>query len=110
MAWNWTISFGLLVASVASLIHRRTTAEEIWKDTGGTADALVIGVGTGGTLTGCGRVLKKRNPNLRIFVRGDRALQYGRVMQVMGLVTDAGFTRVALVAESPNVPGATKRQ
>lgn len=49
------------------LVHEKTTAEEIWKDTGGTVDALVIGVGTGGTLTGCGRVLKKRNPNLRIF-------------------------------------------
>lgn len=49
------------------LVHEKTTAEEIWKDTGGKVDALVIGVGTGGTLTGCGRVLKKRNPNLRIF-------------------------------------------
>lgn len=48
-------------------VHARTTAEEIWADTGGKVDALVIGVGTGGTLTGCGRVLKKRNPNLKIF-------------------------------------------
>ncbi len=47
-------------------VHERTTAEEIWKDTGGKVDALVVGVGTGGTLTGCGTVLKKRNPGLKI--------------------------------------------
>ncbi|MEO1205216.1 MAG: cysteine synthase A [Pseudomonadota bacterium] len=49
------------------LVHELTTAEEIWNDTGGRVDALVIGVGTGGTLTGCGRVLKPRNPDLKIF-------------------------------------------
>ena len=43
-------------------IHRRTTAEEIWQDAGGRVDALVAGVGTGGTITGCGEVLKQRNP------------------------------------------------
>jgi cysteine synthase len=48
-------------------VHELTTAEEIWMDTGGKVDALVIGVGTGGTLTGCGRVLKPRIPNLKIF-------------------------------------------
>ncbi|MDH3231139.1 MAG: cysteine synthase A, partial [Alphaproteobacteria bacterium] len=47
-------------------IHRKTTAEEIWKDTGGKFDALVCGVGTGGTLTGCGEVFKARNPDIRI--------------------------------------------
>ncbi len=47
-------------------IHRRTTAEEIWADTGGRIDALVLGVGTGGTLTGIGEVLKPRRPELRI--------------------------------------------
>lgn len=49
------------------LIHERTTAEEIWSDTGGKVDALVIGVGTGGTLTGVGRVLKRRRPDLTII-------------------------------------------
>ena len=48
-------------------IHELTTAEEIWSDTGGKIDALVVAVGTGGTITGCGRVLKARNPALRIF-------------------------------------------
>jgi cysteine synthase len=47
-------------------IHRRTTAEEIWKDTGGKVDVVVSGVGTGGTLTGVGSVLKPRKPGLRM--------------------------------------------
>ena len=47
-------------------IHRRTTAEEIWRDTGGRVDFVVAGVGTGGTITGCGEVLKARNPELKV--------------------------------------------
>jgi cysteine synthase len=47
-------------------IHRRTTAEEIWKDTAGKVDVIVSGVGTGGTLTGCGQVLKPRKPGLKM--------------------------------------------
>ena len=47
-------------------IHRRTTAEEIWRDCGGAVDVLVCGVGTGGTITGCGEVLKERNPDLQV--------------------------------------------
>ncbi|MEM6491070.1 MAG: pyridoxal-phosphate dependent enzyme, partial [Pseudomonadota bacterium] len=47
-------------------IHKATTAEEIWTDTGGAVDAIVSGVGTGGTLTGLGAVLKPRLPNLMI--------------------------------------------
>ncbi len=47
-------------------IHRKTTAEEIWRDTDGNVDILVCGVGTGGTITGCGEVLKQRNPNLKV--------------------------------------------
>jgi cysteine synthase A len=46
-------------------VHRRTTAEEIWRDTGGEIDVFVAGVGTGGTITGVAQVLKKRNPALR---------------------------------------------
>lgn len=47
-------------------IHRRTTAEEIWADTGGNVDAFVSAVGTGGTITGVGEVLKTRRPTVRI--------------------------------------------
>jgi cysteine synthase A len=47
-------------------IHRATTAEEIWNDTEGRVDALVCGVGTGGTVTGVGQVLKERNPKLHV--------------------------------------------
>jgi cysteine synthase A len=46
-------------------IHRRTTAEEIWQDTDGRADILVAGVGTGGTITGVGEVIKARKPSFR---------------------------------------------
>jgi cysteine synthase A len=46
-------------------IHRRTTAEEIWRDMEGRVDVLVAGVGTGGTITGCGERLKELNPELR---------------------------------------------
>ncbi len=46
-------------------IHRRTTAEEIWSDTGGACDILVSGIGTGGTITGVGEVIKKRKPEFR---------------------------------------------
>jgi len=47
-------------------VHRETTAEEIWNDTGGKVDLFVAGVGTGGTLTGCGEVLKQHNKNLKV--------------------------------------------
>ncbi|WP_375460945.1 cysteine synthase A [uncultured Enterovirga sp.] len=47
-------------------IHRRTTAEEIWNDTGGELDVFVSAIGTGGTITGVGEVLKPRLPNLRV--------------------------------------------
>ena len=47
-------------------VHERTTAEEIWHDCDGQLDALVAGVGTGGTITGCARLLKQRNPQLQV--------------------------------------------
>ena len=48
-------------------IHRQTTAEEIWRDTDGKVDIFLAGVGTGGTLTGVGEVLKARNPTVQIY-------------------------------------------
>ena len=47
-------------------VHRRTTAEEIWEDTDGRVDIIVCGVGTGGTVTGCGEALKAKNPDIKV--------------------------------------------
>jgi cysteine synthase A len=47
-------------------VHRRTTAEEIWADTGGAVDFLVAGIGTGGTITGVGEVIKSRKPSFQV--------------------------------------------
>lgn len=48
-------------------IHRKTTAEEIWKDTDGAVDIIIAGVGTGGTITGLGEALKKKKPGIRVI-------------------------------------------
>jgi cysteine synthase A len=48
-------------------IHRKTTAEEIWRDTDGAVDMFIAGVGTGGTITGVGEVLKQRKPSVKII-------------------------------------------
>lgn len=54
------------------------------------------------------RAVSQANPDLRIFVRGDRTISYGRIIQVMGLVSQAGFSKVALIAEAP-LPGDTAK-
>ncbi|MBO6004183.1 MAG: pyridoxal-phosphate dependent enzyme, partial [Verrucomicrobia bacterium] len=62
-------------------VHRRTTAEEIWHDTEGQVDIFVAAVGTGGTITGVGEVLKSRNPNVKIVAvepAGSPVLSAGR--------------------------------
>jgi len=48
-------------------IHEKTTAEEIWEDCEGKLDALIAGVGTGGTISGCARFLKQKNPKIKVF-------------------------------------------
>ncbi len=53
-------------------VHRETTAEEIWRDTDGQVDIFVSGVGTGGTVTGVGEVLKSRKPGVEICGGGAR--------------------------------------
>jgi cysteine synthase A len=62
-----SIIVGQFVNPANPRIHELTTAEEIWADTHGHIDALVAGVGTGGTITGCSRVLKAYNPAMKVF-------------------------------------------
>jgi cysteine synthase A len=64
-------------------IHRRTTAEEIWRDTDGLADVLVAGVGTGGTITGVGEVLKARRPSFRCVAVETEGIGEGFVPEVL---------------------------
>ena len=68
-------------------IHRRTTAEEIWNDTNGGVDIVVSGVGTGGTITGVGEVLKARKPSVRMVAvePEDSAVLSGGVVAVGAL-------------------------
>lgn len=77
------------------LAHERTTAEEIWQDTDGKIDIFVASVGTGGTLTGTARGLKKKNPNIRIVAiepAGSPVLSEGKagLHKIQGI--GAGFT------------------
>jgi cysteine synthase A len=61
-----SIILGQFVNPANPAVHRRTTAIEIWDDTDGAVDILVVGVGTGGTITGTGEVLKEKKPSLRV--------------------------------------------
>jgi cysteine synthase A len=62
-----SIIIGQFVNPANPEIHRRTTAVEIWDDTDGKVDILIAGVGTGGTITGCGEVLKQKKPGVKVM-------------------------------------------
>jgi cysteine synthase A len=112
------------------LVHEKTTAEEIWNDTAGKVDAIVVGVGTGGTLTGVGRVLKPRNPNLKIIAvepaaspvlstgnKGPHKIQgigagfvpsildRGLIDEIVTVTNDVAFDTAKLLAKHEGIPG-----
>ncbi|ADJ25303.1 cysteine synthase [Hyphomicrobium denitrificans ATCC 51888] len=112
------------------LVHEKTTAEEIYNDTNGKFDALVVGVGTGGTLTGTGRVLKKRIPGLKIIAvepttsavisgqpKGPHKIQgigagfipdnldTGLIDEVVTVASDTAFEVSRTVAKVEGIPG-----
>ncbi|MBN9281107.1 MAG: cysteine synthase A [Hyphomicrobium denitrificans] len=112
------------------LVHEKTTAEEIYNDTNGKFDALVVGVGTGGTLTGTGRVLKKRIPGLKIIAvepttsavisgqpKGPHKIQgigagfipdnldTGLIDEVVAVASDTAFEVSRTVAKVEGIPG-----
>jgi cysteine synthase len=111
-------------------VHHQTTAEEIWADTGGNVDALVIGVGTGGTLTGVGRVLKPRRPSIKVFAvepaaspvlsKGEKGphkiqgigagfvpdiLDRALIDEVITVTNDMAFEVARLLAKVEGIPG-----
>ncbi len=112
------------------LVHEKTTAEELWNDTQGNIDVLVVGVGTGGTLTGCGRVLKARKPSIKIIAvepegspilsggaRGPHKIQgigagfVPKVLdttfidEVVRVSNDQAFETARLIAKIEGIPG-----
>jgi cysteine synthase A len=112
------------------LVHEKTTAEEIWNDTDGKVDAIVIGVGTGGTLTGVARVLKPRKPTLKIIAvepntspvlsgkpRGPHKIQgigagfipsildTGLIDEIVTVSSEQAFEVSRLVAKVEGIPG-----
>jgi cysteine synthase A len=111
-------------------IHRQTTAEEIWHDTAGEVDAVVSGIGTGGTLTGIGQVLKPRRPGLKMIavepaaspvlsggapgphpIQGIGAgfvpavLDRSQIDEVIQVTNDEAFANARRLARSEGIPG-----
>jgi cysteine synthase A len=102
-------------------IHRRTTAEEIWSDTDGTVDIVVAGIGTGGTITGVGQVLKERKPSVQVVAvepaaspvlsggaKGPHPLQgigAGFIPQVL----DTGVYDEVITVEAPDAMATARR-
>lgn len=111
-------------------VHEQTTAEEIWNDTGGKVDAIVAGVGTGGTITGTARVLKQRNPAFKaiavepedspVLAGGDPGphkiqgigagfkpdvLDMDLVDEVIAVSNDEAFEMSRKVARTEGIPG-----
>ncbi len=111
-------------------VHELTTAMEIFNDTGGKLDALVIAVGTGGTLTGCGRVLKQKIPGLKVYAveptaspvlsKGEKGphkiqgigagfvpavLERGLIDEVLTVTNDQAFDTARKLARTEGIPG-----
>jgi cysteine synthase len=111
-------------------IHRRTTAEEIWADTDGKVDVIVAGVGTGGTLTGCGQALRPRKPSLWMVavepeaspvlsggpsgphpIQGIGAgfvppiLDTGQIDEIVQVSNEAAFAQARRLARLEGIPG-----
>ncbi len=111
-------------------VHELTTAEEIYNDTGGKLDALVIAVGTGGTLTGCGRVLKQRIKGLKVYAveptaspilsKGEKGphkiqgigagfvpavLERGLIDGVLTVTNEEAFETARKLAKTEGIPG-----
>ena len=111
-------------------IHRRTTAEEIWADTDGKVDVIVAGVGTGGTLTGCGQALRPRRPSLWMVavepeaspvlsggpsgphpIQGIGAgfvppiLDTGQIDEIVQVSNEAAFAQARRLARLEGIPG-----